>query len=181
MYCSNDNNSCRELATLIRRGLPFTYFFGLEDLFYKYGVDVEIWAHQHSYERLWPIYNYTVLNGSYNEPYRNPMAPVHLVTGSAGCKEGHANFVKDVPVWSAFHSTVSLILFLIYLSIAGYWFYIQTFQDYGYTRMKANNRTHLYFEQVSDDQDGAVIDSMWIIKDEPLPRFMKRINDIYAV
>lgn len=130
MYCSNDNDSCRELATLIRRGLPFTYFFGLEDLFYHYGVDVEIWAHQHSYERLWPIYNYTVHNGSYNEPYRNPMAPVHLVTGSAGCKEGHANFVRDVPVWSAFHSTVSLILFLfsfhcqfliLYSNFSGLW------------------------------------------------------------
>lgn len=108
MYCSNDNDKdCRKLTTLIRVGLPITHFFGLEDLFYNYGVDVEIWAHQHSYERLWPIYNYTVLNGSYSEPYKNPKAPVHLVTGSAGCKEGHAEFLKNVPEWSAFHSVVS--------------------------------------------------------------------------
>lgn len=109
MYCSNDNDKdCRKLTTLIRVGLPLTHFFGLEDLFYNYGVDVEIWAHQHSYERLWPIYNYTVLNGSYAEPYKNPKAPVHLVTGSAGCKEGHAEFLKKVPAWSAFHSVVSV-------------------------------------------------------------------------
>lgn len=61
MYCSNDNdNDCTQSQTLIRVGLPFTHFFGLEDLFYKYGVDVEIWAHEHSYERLWPIYDYKV-------------------------------------------------------------------------------------------------------------------------
>lgn len=31
--------------------------------------------------------------------------------------------------------------------------------------MKAYNTTHLYFEQISDDKNGAVIDSFWIIKD----------------
>lgn len=61
MYCSNDNdNDCTHSQTLVRVGLPFTHFFGLEDLFYKFGVDVEIWAHEHSYERLWPIYDYKV-------------------------------------------------------------------------------------------------------------------------
>lgn len=110
MYCSNNNDSCRYLTTLIRLGLPITHFFGLENLFYNYGVDVEIWAHKHSYERLWPIYNYTVLNGSFGEPYTNPKAPVHLVTGAAGCKKGHAEFVKNVPPWSAFHSVVSVAI-----------------------------------------------------------------------
>lgn len=30
--------------------------------------------------------------------------------------------------------------------------------------MKAYNKTHIYFEQVSDDKLGAVIDSIWIVK-----------------
>ncbi|KAJ8868601.1 hypothetical protein PR048_030139 [Dryococelus australis] len=59
------------------------YRFGLEDMMYKHGVDMMIWAHEHSYERLWPLYNYVVLNGSYEQPYVNPNAPVHVTTGSA--------------------------------------------------------------------------------------------------
>lgn len=46
-----------------------------------------------------------------------------------GCKEKHDNFDKKVDDWSAFRS-----------------------DDYGYTRMKVFNKTHLYMEQVSDDK-----------------------------
>ncbi|CAG2058314.1 unnamed protein product [Timema podura] len=77
---------------------------GLEDLLYDYGVDLEIWAHEHSYERLWPIYNYQVYNGSLDSPYSNPEAPVHVVTGSAGCSEFHDPFKSEQPYWSAFRS-----------------------------------------------------------------------------
>ncbi|KAL1509866.1 hypothetical protein ABEB36_004539 [Hypothenemus hampei] len=143
MYCSNLNDDdCTHHETLTRVGLPFLHLFGLEELFYNYGVDLEIWAHEHSYERLWPIYNYEVYNGSYEHPYTNPKAPVHFVTGSAGCQEGRENFTQTRPDWSAFVN-----------------------QDYGYTRLKAYNKTHLYWEQVSDDKDGQVIDSVWLIKD----------------
>lgn len=144
MYCSNLNfDDCTHHETLTRVGLPFLHFFGLEDLLYNYGVDLQIWAHEHSYERLWPIYDYKVYNGSYEEPYTNPLAPVQFVTGSAGCKEGRENFTFHRPDWSAFIS-----------------------RDYGYTRLKAYNRSHLYLEQVSDDKKGAIIDSFWIIKDK---------------
>ncbi|XP_037933617.1 acid phosphatase type 7 isoform X2 [Teleopsis dalmanni] len=143
MYCSNDNgDDCSKYNTVVRKGLPVLGTFGLEDLFFKYGVDVEIWAHEHSYERLWPINNYTVFNGSLTEPYRNPAAPIHIITGSAGNKEGREPFYKIIPKWSAFHS-----------------------QDYGYTRLKAFNSTHLYFEQVSDDKNGSIIDKFWVIKE----------------
>ena len=33
--------------------------FPLEPLFYEYGVDVLIFGHEHNYERMFPIYNYT--------------------------------------------------------------------------------------------------------------------------
>ncbi|EDV91977.1 GH24658 [Drosophila grimshawi] len=144
MYCSNENdNDCTHSETLTRVGWPFLHLFGLEPLLYKYGVDVAIWAHEHSYERLWPIYDYKVRNGTFASPYENPRAPVHIITGSAGCKEGREPFKGKIPEWSAFHS-----------------------QDYGYTRLKAHNRTHLYFEQVSDDKQGAIIDQFWLIKSQ---------------
>lgn len=107
MYCSNDDDrACKEMNTYVRKGLPITNLYGLEDLFEENGVDVTIWAHQHSYERLWPIYNFEVKNGSVSEPYHNAKAPVHIITGSAGCKEEHAKFTKDAPEWSAFRSEV---------------------------------------------------------------------------
>ena len=51
----------------------------------SYGVDVAIWAHEHSYERMWPLYNYTLYNGTEEDAYHNPGAPAHIVTGSAVC------------------------------------------------------------------------------------------------
>lgn len=144
MYCSNDNgDDCSHHETVIRKGLPIFNAFGLEELFYKHGVDIEVWAHEHSYERLWPIYDYKVYNGSKEYPYVNPKAPVHIVTGSAGCREGREPFFKIIPEWSAFHS-----------------------QDYGYTRMHAVNMTHIYFEQVSDDKNGDIIDRFWVVKEK---------------
>ncbi|XP_046431137.1 acid phosphatase type 7 isoform X1 [Neodiprion virginianus] len=149
MYCSNANaDDCTNHQSLVRVGLPLFHWFGLEDLFYKHKVDLEIWAHEHSYERLWPMYNFKVYNGSYEQPYRNYKAPVHIVTGSAGCKEGKEKFIPNRPDWSAYRSS-----------------------DYGYTRLKAFNTTHLYLEQVSDDKQGAVLDQLWLIKDDLWPEY----------
>lgn len=40
---------------------PFSpEFGGLNPSCFVSGVDLELWAHEHSYERLWPIYNYQV-------------------------------------------------------------------------------------------------------------------------
>jgi len=41
--------------------------------------------------------------------------------------------------------------------------------DYGYNRIKVHNATHLYFEYVSDNQDGKVLDSVWYIKEKHGP------------
>ena len=44
----------------IRVGVPITHAYSPEDLLYKYGVDMHLQAHVHSYERTWPVYNNTV-------------------------------------------------------------------------------------------------------------------------
>ncbi|XP_075923833.1 acid phosphatase type 7 isoform X3 [Petromyzon marinus] len=145
MYCSNnDTDDCKSFNSRVRTGFNSSsgVMPGLEKLFFIYGVDIEFWAHEHSYERLWPIYDYKVLNGSREFPYVNPKGPVHIITGSAGCRERVDPFVPHARDWSAFRSS-----------------------DYGYTRLKIQNGSHVYLEQVSDDQSGKVIDSMWLIKE----------------
>ena len=56
---------------------------GLEDILVDYGVDLAIWAHEHSYERMFPLYRTRVYNGSTEEPYTNPGGLTHVITGSA--------------------------------------------------------------------------------------------------
>lgn len=58
-------------------------YFRLEDLFYAQGVDLILQAHEHSYERMWPVYHDVVFSRDYN----NPQTPVHITSGAAGCKE----------------------------------------------------------------------------------------------
>ncbi|XP_069359974.1 acid phosphatase type 7 isoform X1 [Maniola hyperantus] len=144
MYCSDARPDCAVRALPNRVGLPLLGF-GLEPLLKEYGVDLVIWAHEHSYERTWPLYDGKVYKGL-KEPYLNPRAPVHIVTGSAGCQEDTDKFQPNPPAWSAFRSA-----------------------DYGYTRFAAYNRTHLYIEQVDVDLKGQVIDSVWIVKDKHVP------------
>lgn len=67
---------CRTILILIT-------LFSLETVFYENGVDVIIQGHEHSYERLWPVYNGTVIARNYT----NPKAPVHIISGAAGCNE----------------------------------------------------------------------------------------------
>ena len=47
----------------------------LEDLIYKYQVDVGLWGHYHSYERTCAVYKERC----------NPKGTVHFIVGSAGC------------------------------------------------------------------------------------------------
>jgi len=72
---------------ILRQGIKIKnegpVMYGLEDLFYKYGVDLEFYGHEHNYQRLYPVYNNKIFNGTKSDPYLNPKAPIHIVTGSA--------------------------------------------------------------------------------------------------
>ena len=131
MYCSNDNDdNCVGNYTYTRNGNDHKSFLkylfgntneymlsiglpiiglGLETMLHTYSVDVAIWAHEHSYERFWPLYDFQMFNGSTQEPYSNAGAIVHLVTGSAGCKEGREKFQKLKPAYSRSAVTITVL------------------------------------------------------------------------
>lgn len=143
MYCSNDDSDdCTRTNSIIRTGLTSKHLWPLEELFYKYGVDMMLEAHEHSYERLWPIYDMQICNGSLEEPYTNPCAPVHIITGSAGCYSKHDPFKKEKPYWTAFRT-----------------------ENYGFSQMTIFNKTHIGIQQVDVDLGGKVVDEIMLIKD----------------
>ncbi|XP_045192870.2 acid phosphatase type 7-like [Mercenaria mercenaria] len=137
MYCSNDDlDDCTLQESKVR--------LGLEDIFYNNGVDVVLQAHEHSYERLWPVYKGVVLA----ENYTNPQAPVQLITGAAGSKHGVDKMSARNESWSAFRMDDN------------------SFNSYG--RLKVDNSTHLYWEQVAVF-GGEVLDSIWVIQEHHGP------------
>lgn len=142
MYCTNtDHDDCTRHETKTRVGFPPLFNLGMEDLLYDHGVDLAVWAHEHNYERLLPIYNRQMMPGDNPaEPYTNPGATVHITSGSAGCREKHDGFIPNPPAWSDFRSL-----------------------DYGYTILKVVNTTHLHIEQMSVDKN-KIIDQFWLIK-----------------
>jgi 3',5'-cyclic AMP phosphodiesterase CpdA len=143
-YCSNADHDCLKPGS---EGETVRQM--LEELLYRQKVDVAFWAHEHSYERLWPVFNYSVTQ----KDYVNPQAPVHVISGAAGCNEGHGfclNPIINWPAhdWSAFRT----------------W---GVFHPYSYGHLRAPNATHLYLDQVNA-QTGHIFDAVWITKDAPL-------------
>ena len=59
----------------------------MEELFYKYNVDIYFTGHVHSYERTWPTYQGEVLSTDPNTAYINPLSTVYLILGGAGNDE----------------------------------------------------------------------------------------------
>jgi len=150
MYCTDtDEKDCTSEARLIKDGFDILgdYYFGIEDIFWQYGVDMFICGHEHNYERIWPVYKEKVLNGSTSSPYTNPKAPVYIVTGAAGCSEDlEYIWLEPIPSYSAFRNGIT----------------------YGYGRMTVYNETMLTFEQVLA-KDGSILDSINLIKDSHGP------------
>ena len=59
-------------------------------------------AHEHNYQRTWPVYKGTVTNTSYD----NPSAPTYVVNGAGGNREGETmGFHSPLPPWMAFVET----------------------------------------------------------------------------
>ena len=63
MYCSNNEfSNCVTGALLLLHGIPFLAPLSLERLWRDFGVDIALTAHEHSYERMWPVFDDKVFN-----------------------------------------------------------------------------------------------------------------------
>jgi len=80
MYCSGNGTEDYIMSLHIREEL--------EDLFFKYRVDLALWGHYHVYERTCPVYKGEC----------TPQGTVHAVIGMAGYSLDESWF--DQPVWS---------------------------------------------------------------------------------
>ena len=149
LYCSNlGYDACAWEINPMREGLLYDskIRLGLDSLFYNYKVDLELWGHEHTYERSYPLYRHipytsNITNVNHTSYYYNPIAPVHIITGACGNKE-----MTGAPVpftnntWSASRS-----------------------YSYGFSYMEIYNYTHLHISQING-RNGTVIDELWIIK-----------------
>ncbi|KIH42541.1 hypothetical protein ANCDUO_27474, partial [Ancylostoma duodenale] len=77
------------------------------------------------------------------DAYKNPNAPVYVISGSAGCHSAYAEF-SDTP-WPFSAARVN---------------------DYGYTILTVANSTHIHLEQISIEKNDSVVDEAWIVKDK---------------
>ena len=93
MYCVGDAecNVGLSFATRLKRAL--------EDTFYDEGVDLVINGHIHAYQRSYPVYREAVRS----QEYWDARAPVHIVQGASGNREGQKGTINTDAPWSAFH------------------------------------------------------------------------------
>ncbi|CAB63230.3 Purple acid phosphatase [Caenorhabditis elegans] len=125
-YCSNETpEGCNDgWDTLPRQGLG-KLFPGLEDLLNEYTVDMVLYGHRHTYERMWPIYNKNPYKSENPGHIKNAPAPVYILTGSAGChshEDPSDHIMQD--------------------------FSVKALGEYGYTYLTVHNSTHLFTDFV---------------------------------
>jgi len=141
MYCSpnDDDDDCHSLLSLMRDGVLGQ--FGFEKLINTYGVEMHFGAHEHAYERNYPVFQYN-WDSSVTGPaaYVDFNKTVHIITGAAGCPENTDTWQNTSNPFSAYRIA-----------------------DYGYGRLHVVNATHMRWEY-QDDTAGAILDSVWLVK-----------------
>ncbi|EFO91230.1 hypothetical protein CRE_17699 [Caenorhabditis remanei] len=142
-YCSTrSSGGCDDPTDMLSRkgtaDLP-----GLEKLLKDYKVDMVFYGHKHTYERMWPIYDKVGYKSGDAGHIKNAKAPVYILTGSAGCHTHEGPSDTTPQSFSA-----------------------SRLGQYGYTRLKVYNSTHIstYFVD-TDDKVGNFLDRFYLEKD----------------
>jgi 3',5'-cyclic AMP phosphodiesterase CpdA len=96
-YCSNDHACLQEDGS--HGGANYVQTM-TEEVFYQHKVDLVMMGHVHSYQRTYPVYNNTPTAFD----YASPAAPVYLLQGASGNREGNKGSyppADEMPAWSA--------------------------------------------------------------------------------
>ena len=93
MYCSNNDRCTSGGGDLLRSEA--------EDMFNEYKVNLVITGHVHAYERTYPIYKSSATQFNYT----SPSAPVYIMQGASGNREGNDGVSTSPPDWSAARSS----------------------------------------------------------------------------
>ena len=83
--------------------------FPVEDLFFKYGVDLAFFGHIHDYEHFWPVYDRKVYKRGDGDVghHLNPQATVHITTGTNCMPQASAHQSASYMIVSWWHMTPS--------------------------------------------------------------------------
>lgn len=91
LYVDPHHPQCAQLlVSIVKNWLSTCIIFRLEDVFFHYGVDIVLQAHEHNYERLYPMYRGVVVSTNYT----NPRAPIQIISGAAGSRHGMDQFLS---------------------------------------------------------------------------------------
>jgi acid phosphatase type 7 len=91
MYCSNSDACSNKGGDRLKAQA--------ESMFYQQHVNLVLTGHVHSYERTYPVWNDTATQFTYDAP----AAPVYILQGGSGNREGNDGFPDNAPSWSAAH------------------------------------------------------------------------------
>eukprot|EP01095_Lingulamoeba_sp_RSL-Kostka_P015437 TRINITY_DN70_c3_g1_i1.p1 TRINITY_DN70_c3_g1~~TRINITY_DN70_c3_g1_i1.p1 ORF type:complete len:479 (-),score=131.96 TRINITY_DN70_c3_g1_i1:59-1444(-) len=151
-YCSQlYEHDCSKDPETLRNGIPdpnnpSNLLYGLEPIYNKYGIDLSLEAHLHAYERFFPVTNngedYQVFPDTQPAIYQDPKYPVHIVSGSAGCQEGHDFFIPLL------HKKFSA----------------KRSDTFGFGELQVMNKTHLHWTQYIAEGDVNRNDELYIVK-----------------
>ena len=133
----------------------------MEDLFYKYKVDIYFTGHVHSYERTWPTYQGKVLSTDPDTAYVNPLSTIYLTIGGAGNDEmKNAN----IPDENEIYDPTSSFSYKNYSNgDYGPWSASVDLHHFGIGKVKVFNSTTLQFDYIQTST-GKVYDSFILQK-----------------
>ncbi|EPB70983.1 hypothetical protein ANCCEY_09928 [Ancylostoma ceylanicum] len=127
------------------------------------GVSTEYYGYYYLYGQEPVMTQYAWLkNDLTTDAYKNPNAPVYVISGSAGCHSAYAEFSDTPWPFSAARSANWKVSFSQIINLAP----SLRVNDYGYTILTIANSTHIHLEQISIEKGDSVVDEAWIVKDQ---------------